>query len=135
MTMPGSETCLEELVSNVVGNILQEGCMAKMIFMSDVIHTEEAFFPYWACILYAFKCINLSMSALKTIVFLLSTVLFDRQSPDSQSSKDCFTYIGDSTIHFSSFKILHGCLQGTWPCAMIYHPRKRCVLNSSQGIL
>ena len=30
MGMPGSETCLKELMSRVLGNLIQEGCVAKI---------------------------------------------------------------------------------------------------------
>ena len=30
MGMPGSETCLEELMSRVLGDLIQEGCVAKI---------------------------------------------------------------------------------------------------------
>ena len=30
MGMPGSETCLEELMSRVLGGLIQEGCVAKI---------------------------------------------------------------------------------------------------------
>ena len=31
MGMPGSETCLEELMSRVLGDLIQEGCVAKLL--------------------------------------------------------------------------------------------------------
>ena len=31
MGMPGSETCLEELMSRVLGDLIQEGCVAKFL--------------------------------------------------------------------------------------------------------
>ena len=35
MGMPGSETCLEELMSRVLGDLIQEGCLAKI---ADDLH-------------------------------------------------------------------------------------------------
>ena len=39
MGMPGSETCLEQLMSRVLGDLIQEGCVAEI---ADDLYGETA---------------------------------------------------------------------------------------------
>ncbi len=76
MGMPGSETCLEELMSRVVGNLIQEGCVAKIA--DDMYiggNTPHELLHNWSRVLDLFKCNNLGISASKTIVCPMSTTI------------------------------------------------------------
>ena len=69
MGMPGSETCLEELMSRVLGDLIQEGCVAKIaddLYVGG-ISFEDAL-QNWQRVLEALKRNNLRLSASKTIV-------------------------------------------------------------------
>ena len=69
MGMPGSETCLEELMSRVLGELIQEGCVAKIaddLYVGG-ISFEDAL-QNWQRVLEALKRNNLRLSASKTIV-------------------------------------------------------------------
>lgn len=76
MGMPGSETCLEELMSRVLGDLIQEGCVAKIaddLYVggnspADVLHN-------WRRVLFLLKHNNLRLSAPKTICPGKATVL------------------------------------------------------------
>ena len=70
MGMPGSETHLEELMSRVLGDLIQEGCVAKI---ADDLYIggntpDEALYD-WSRILAALKHNNLRISAPKTIIY------------------------------------------------------------------
>ena len=69
MGMPGSETCLEELMSRVLGELIQEGCVAKIaddLYVGG-ISFEDAL-QNWQRVLEALKRNNLRLSTSKTIV-------------------------------------------------------------------
>ena len=69
MGMPGSETCLEELMSRVLGDLIQEGCVAKIaddLYVggsnpTDVLHN-------WRRVLSLLQRNNLRLSAPKTLI-------------------------------------------------------------------
>ena len=69
MGMPGSETCLEELMSRVLGDLVQEGCVAKL---ADDLYcggdSIENLYKNWSRVLTALINNNLRLSASKTIV-------------------------------------------------------------------
>ena len=76
MGMPGSETCLEELMSRVLGDLIQEGRVAKL---ADDLYcggeTPQEAFCNWSLVLKALDDNNLRLSARKTIVCPKSTVI------------------------------------------------------------
>ena len=69
MGMPGSETSLEELMSRVLGDFIQEGWVAKI---ADDLYvggdTPDAILSNWIKVLSALKRNNLVLNASKTIV-------------------------------------------------------------------
>ena len=69
MGMPGSETCLEEMMCRVLGDLIQEGCVAKI---ADDLYcggnTYEEVLQNWSRVLAELKRNNLRLSARKTIV-------------------------------------------------------------------
>ena len=69
MGMPGSETCLEELMSRVLGDLIQEGCVAKI---ADNLYiggnTPSEVLHHWRRVLSLLKKNNLRLSASKTII-------------------------------------------------------------------
>ena len=69
MGMPGSETCLEELMSRVLGHLVEEGCVTKL---ADDLYcggsTVEEALHNWSRVLAALSSNNLRLSASKTIV-------------------------------------------------------------------
>ena len=69
MGMPGSETCLEELMSRILGHLVQEGCVAKL---ADDLYvggdTPEEALHNWSRVLKALDDNNLRLSAAKTVV-------------------------------------------------------------------
>lgn len=69
MGMPGSETCLEELMCRVLGDLIQEGCVAKI---ADDLYcggqTPEETLTNWTRVLEALSRNNLRLSASKTII-------------------------------------------------------------------
>jgi len=76
MGMPGSETCLEELMSRVLGDLIQEGSVAKI---ADDLYcggdSPEEALETWARILSALKNNNLRLAAHKTVVCPRSTTI------------------------------------------------------------
>ena len=76
MGMPGSETCLEELMSRVLGDLIQEGCVSKI---ADDLYvggnTPQEARQNWSRVLAALKHNNLRLSAKKTIICPKSTVV------------------------------------------------------------
>lgn len=55
MGMPGSETCLEELMSMELGNLIEEGCVAKIaddLYVGD--HFPENVLLNWRRVLTVF---------------------------------------------------------------------------------
>ena len=69
MGMPGSETCLEELMSRVLGELVREGCVAKL---ADDLYcggdTIDDLAHNWSRVLEALEHNDLRLSASKTIV-------------------------------------------------------------------
>jgi len=69
MGMPGSETCLEELMSRVLGELIQEGIVAKL---ADDLYcggdTPEELLTNWERVLNAMQDNNLRLSAHKTVI-------------------------------------------------------------------
>ncbi|KAK2171137.1 hypothetical protein NP493_1099g00044 [Ridgeia piscesae] len=63
MSMPGSETHLEELMSRVLGDLIQEGCVAKI---ADHLHVggnpPDEVFHNWIRVLVALRHTNLRLS-------------------------------------------------------------------------
>ena len=77
MGMPGSETPLEEMMCRVLGDFIQEGCVAKL---ADDLYcdgdTPEALLVNWRRVLQAFDRCNLRLSPTKTIICPTSTIIF-----------------------------------------------------------
>ena len=69
MGMPGSETVLEELMSRVLGDLIEKGCVAKI---ADDLYiggdTYDELLSTWADVLNRFKQNNLCLSASKTFI-------------------------------------------------------------------
>jgi hypothetical protein len=76
MGMPGSETCLEELMSRVLGDLIQEGCVAKI---ADDLYcggdTPDDVLFNWSRVLAALQLNNLRLNASKTIICPQSTTV------------------------------------------------------------
>ena len=72
--IPGSETALEELMCRVLGDLLQEGCVAKM---ADDLYcganTHQELLTNWRKVLSALDRCNLRLSPDKTIICPAST--------------------------------------------------------------
>ena len=69
MGMPGSETCLEELISRVLGDLIQEGCVAKIV--DDLYvggNSPIEVLNNWRRVLPLLQMNNLRLSAAKTII-------------------------------------------------------------------
>ena len=76
MGMPGSETHLEELMSRVLGDLIQEGFVAKIavdLYVGG--NTPDEVFHNWIRVLIALRHNNLRLSPTKTIVCPKSTVI------------------------------------------------------------
>ena len=76
MGMPGSETCLEELMSRVLGEFIMQGWVAKI---ADILYVggndpEEAL-SHWTSLLKALQKNNLGLHASKTVIFPLQTTI------------------------------------------------------------
>ena len=76
MGMPGSETALEELMCRVLGDLLQDGIVAKL---ADDLYcggnTPEELIRNWRRVLDALARCNLRLAASKTIVCPQSTTI------------------------------------------------------------
>lgn len=76
MGMPGSETCLEELMSRVLGDFIQEGFVAKI---ADDLYcggnTPDELLANWSRVLDAIHRNNLRLSAKKTVICPKSTTI------------------------------------------------------------
>ena len=76
MEMPGSETALEEMMCRVLGDFIQEGCVAKLaddLYCGD--DTPEALLNNWTRVLEALDRCNLRLSPTKTVIFPRSTTI------------------------------------------------------------
>jgi len=69
MGMPGSETCLEQLMSRILGDLIQEGCVAKI---ADDLYvggkSPEEVLHNWRHVLSLLQQNNLRLSASKTFI-------------------------------------------------------------------
>jgi hypothetical protein len=76
MGMPGSETALEELMCRVLGNLLEEGIVAKI---ADDLYcgsnTPQELLQNWGKVLQALHKCNLRLSAVKTVINPKSTTI------------------------------------------------------------
>ena len=76
MGMPGSETALEELMYRVLGDLLQNGCVAKI---ADDLYcggnTTTELLSNWRKVLTALDKCDLRLSAKKTIISPVSTTI------------------------------------------------------------
>ena len=76
MGMPGSETALEELMCRVLGDLIQDGCVAKI---ADDLYcggnSPEQLLQNWTRVLHALQRNNLRLSASKTIICPKSTTI------------------------------------------------------------
>ena len=76
MGMPGSETALEEVMSRVLGDLIQEGIVAKV---ADDLYcgaaTPSELFKNWKRVLDALHSCNLVLSPSKTIIAPKSTTI------------------------------------------------------------
>ena len=85
--MPGSKTCLEELMSRVLGELIQEGCVSKI---ADDLYiggnSPSEVLSHWRRILTLLKKNNLRLSASKIII----------------SSKNCCVGLDLVEWHFTS---------------------------------
>ncbi|XP_068752665.1 uncharacterized protein [Montipora capricornis] len=76
MGIPGSETALEELMCRVLGDLLQEGCVAKIaddLYCGGNSHQELLL--NWRKVLSALDRCNLRLSPAKTIICPASTTI------------------------------------------------------------
>ena len=76
MGMPGSETCLEELMSRVLGEFIMQGWVDKI---ADNLYVggndpEEAL-SHWTSVLKALRKNNLGLNVSKTVIFPLQTTI------------------------------------------------------------
>jgi len=76
MGMPGSETALEELMSRVLGDLLEEGIVAKI---ADDLYcggnSLDELLQNWTKVLRALHKCDLRLSASKTIINPQSTTI------------------------------------------------------------
>ena len=74
MGMPGSETALEEMMCRVVGDLIQEGCIAKL---ADDLYcgaeSPEELLTIWTRVLDQLQHCNLRLSPTKTVICPKST--------------------------------------------------------------
>ena len=74
MGMPGSETALEEMMCRVVGDLIQEGCVAKL---ADDLYcgadSPEELLTIWTRVLDQLQRCNLRLSPTKTVICPKST--------------------------------------------------------------
>lgn len=76
MGMPSSETTLEEVMCHVLGHLLQEGVVAKIV--DDLYcggNTPQELFHNWKRVLQALCKCDLRLSATKTIINPISTTI------------------------------------------------------------
>jgi hypothetical protein len=116
MGMPGSETALEEMMSRVLGQLVQEGRVCKL---ADDLYiggqTEKELLENWSLVLKALHDNGLRLSAKKTkICSRTCTILgwlWDHPAGESTSYRipsSCY-----SSGHSTRSSIVHWCLQGT----------------------
>ena len=76
MGMPGSETALEEMMCRVLGDLIQEGCVAKL---ADNLYcggdSPETLLTNWRRVLEALDHCNFRLSPTKTVICPKSTTI------------------------------------------------------------
>ena len=76
MGMPGSETALEELMCKVLGDLLQDGQVAKI---ADDLYcgsnSPEELFSNWHSVLQVVSKTNMNLSATKTFISPKTTII------------------------------------------------------------
>ena len=76
MGMPGSETALEEMMCCVLGDLIQEGCVAKLV---DDLYgggdSPKTLLSNWRRVLEALNHCNLRLSPTKTVIYPKSTTI------------------------------------------------------------
>ena len=136
MGMPGSKTCLEELMSRILGDLIQQGRVAKI---ADDLYVggntpEEALFNY-ECVLQALSKNDLRLSARKTLICPRSATILGWIWSDgclSASPHRLLTLQSTpqpSTVHslrsfIGSYKVLSRVLKGY---AGLLHPLEKAV--------
>ena len=140
MGMPGSETCLEELMSRVLGGLVQEGHVAKI---ADDLYcgadSPEELLIVWENVLHAISNNNLRLSASKTIVCPKTATILGwtwsrgtlRASPHRIATLSAVQ--PPSTVHglrsfIGAFKVLSRVLRGY---ADLMHPLEMLVAGKS----
>ena len=76
MGMPGSETALEEIMSRVLGDFIQEGFVTKIaddLYMGG--DSEDELVSHWLVVLQALSKNNLGLSSLKTVIARKSKIV------------------------------------------------------------
>lgn len=68
MGMPGSETALEELMCRVLGDLVEEGFVAKISDLYCEGNTPEDLLHNWGKVLHALQKCSLNLSATKTVI-------------------------------------------------------------------
>ena len=131
MGMPGSETALEELMCRVLGELIQEGIVAKI---SDDLfcggNTPAELLANWRRVLEALAKCNLKLSPPKTVIAPLSEMILGwiwsngtiRASPHKVSAlSSCSppTTVRGLRSFIGAFKVLSRVLKD---CSKIIHP-------------
>ena len=136
MGMPGSETSLEELMSRVLGHLIQEGRVCKLaddLYCGGTTYSE--LLDNWMHVLHALKKNNFRLSAKKTVICLKSVVILGwlwsngtlRASPHKIASLSSAQ--PPPTVHglrsfIGAYKVLSRVLPGH---ASILHPLDQAV--------
>ena len=96
MGMPGSETALEELMCRVLGDLLQEGVVAKL---ADDLYcggnSPQELFENWKRVLQALLKCGLCLSPSKTVIAPESTTMLGWiwSQGNIKASLFCFVFI------------------------------------------
>ena len=125
MGMPGSETALEELMCRVLGDLLQNGCVAKI---ADDLYcggnTPTELLSNWRKVLTALDKCDLRLSAKKTIISPVSTTILGwiwsrgsiRASPHRVAALSSCTppkTVRDLRAFIGSYKMLSRVIEGS----------------------
>ena len=136
MGMPGSETALEELMSRVLGDLIQEGIVTKI---ADDLYcggnTAEETLSNWSRVLLALSSNNLRLSASKTVICPKSTNILGwiwsqgtlKASPHkvaSLAAVDPPKTVQGLRSFIGSYKVLSRVLQGY---AYLLHPLESAI--------
>jgi hypothetical protein len=125
MGMPGLETALEELMCRVLGDLLQNGCVAKIaddLYCGGNIPTE--LLSNWRKVLTALYKRDLRLSAKKTIISPVSTTILGciwsrgsiRASPNRIAALSSCTppkTVRDLRAFIGSYKMLSRVIEGS----------------------